>query len=97
VTAKHSSPYNPLYDGRGLAVTIEKPGRAPQIARNGWKCCWPGCRSGVTTEVSFVILGPRGDSSNVIHGTCDKHAEPYARRIRNPKYPIERHSRELLT
>jgi hypothetical protein len=68
--------------GRILSVEIHRPGRAEQIAENGWSCSYPECTAKPTVEVRFTRAA-RGIPGYTVgsHGTCEQHAEEHARSL----------------
>lgn len=68
--------------GRILSVEIHRPGRAEQIAENGWSCSHSDCKATPTVEVRFTRAA-RGVPGYTVgsHGTCERHTEEYARSL----------------
>lgn len=64
---------------RVVSAYVERPGRAAQIAANGWTCRHDNCGAPVTCEVVFweSARGPSG-VRRCSHGVCDAHAEAHA-------------------
>ena len=69
----------PIDPERAFAFYVSDPGRASQVARNGWPCAAVPCRRKPTVEVGWAerCRGPVG-YANVVTGMCKPCAGRFA-------------------